>query len=121
MARADFLDRFYDEFLASSPRVREKFARTDLDRQKAALRASLPLMHLAAQQEGTVPPVFLESLARRHGASQLAVGAEFYDLWLDSLLKAVQASDPRWSPELGAAWERVMGVGIAYLLTRFNP
>jgi hypothetical protein len=49
------------------------------------------------------------------------VGAEFYDLWLDSLLKAVQASDPRWSPELGAAWERVMGVGIAYLLTRFNP
>lgn len=44
-----FLDRFYEIFLASSPKVREKFANTDFVRQKSALRASLYAMLLATR------------------------------------------------------------------------
>jgi hemoglobin-like flavoprotein len=120
-AHPDFLDLFYEVFLASSPKVREKFANTNLLKQKAALQASFTLLLETAQREGEAPPVHLENLARRHGASELAVGAELYDLWLDSLLVAVQASDPAWTPEVAAAWERVMGVGIAYLCSRYWP
>ena len=44
-----FLDRFYDRFLRSSPKVRRKFAGTDFVRQKRMLQASLQLMLVAAQ------------------------------------------------------------------------
>jgi hemoglobin-like flavoprotein len=115
-----FLDRFYESFLASSPRVREKFAHTDFEKQKATLKASLSLMLLAARQEGQGPPEFLDGLAQRHGASQLAVGAELYDLWLDSLLETVRVSDPHWNPGVAEAWEQVLAVGIAYLCHRYN-
>lgn len=115
-----FLERFYEVFLASSPKVREKFAHTDFAKQRAALQASFTLILQAARQEGGAPPTYLDSLAHRHGASQLAVGAEFYDLWLDSLLVAVRAWDPAWRPEVAVAWERVLGVGIAYMCSRFQ-
>ena len=119
-ADPDFLSLFYEGFLASSPKVREKFVNTDLVKQKVALQASFSLMLRAARKEGNDPPDYLEALARRHGASQLAVGAELYDLWLDSLQVAVKACDPAWSAEVASAWEKVMGVGIHYLCSRYN-
>jgi hemoglobin-like flavoprotein len=119
-ANPGFLDLFYETFLASSPKVREKFANTDFGRQKQMLHASFNLMLRAAQNEGSGPPTYLEDLAQRHGARQLAIGADFYDLWLDSLLAAVRATDPACAPDIEEAWEKVMGIGIAYLCTRYN-
>lgn len=115
-----FLDAFYESFLGSSPKVREKFAGTDFDRQKAALRASFHTMLMAARDEGNGPERWLGPLAERHGARQLQIGSDYYDLWLDSLLKAVKACDPGWSQEVEAAWEAVMGVGIRYLIGHYN-
>ena len=119
-AQPGFLDRFYEIFLASSPKVSEKFARTDFTRQKQMLHTSFSLMLRAAQNEESGPPDYLQTLARRHGAGQLAIGADFYDLWLDSLLAAVRASDPLTSPKVEQAWETVMGIGIKYLCTHFH-
>jgi hemoglobin-like flavoprotein len=115
-----FLDLFYRAFLASSPKVEEKFAHTDFAKQKQALQGSFRLMLRAAREEGQGPPAFLEDLARRHGADQLAIGAEFYDLWLDSLLATVRACDPEHSLEVESAWEQVMGIGIRYLCSRYH-
>jgi hemoglobin-like flavoprotein len=114
-----FLDRFYQTFLASSPKVKEKFVNTDFVRQKRALRASLHLMLVAASEEDG-PRKYLAGLAARHGRSQLDIGAELYDLWLDSLLTTVKASDPEFSSEVEAAWESVMTVGIQYLLSHYD-
>lgn len=119
-AHPGFLDRFYGLFLASSPKVQEKFAGTDFVKQKQMLNASFNLMLRAAQNEGGGRLEYLDDLATRHGAKQLAIGAELYDLWLDSLLEAVRGCDPAASAEVEAAWEQVMGVGIAYLSARFN-
>jgi hemoglobin-like flavoprotein len=58
-------------------------------------------------------------LAERHSSRQLSIGSELYDLWLDSLLAAVQECDPETSSEVEAAWEAVMMVGIGYLLSRY--
>ncbi len=115
-----FLDLFYQTFLTSSPKVQEKFANTDFEKQKRALHGSFHLMLRAAREEGQGPPAFLEDLAKRHGSAQLAVGAEFYDLWLDSLLAAVRACDPAHSPAVELAWEKVMGIGIRYLCSRYH-
>ena len=119
-AKPEFLDLFYDTFLASSPKVREKFANTEVANQKRMLSASFNLMLRAAQNEESGPPEYLEELAKRHGAKQLAIGADLYDLWLDSLLVAVRASDPAYSMKIEAAWEKVMGIGIKYLCLRYN-
>jgi hemoglobin-like flavoprotein len=120
LADPDFLDIFYGNFLGSSPKVREKFAGTDFDRQKEMLRASFDTMLKAARDEENGPETWLGPLAERHGARQLRIGAELYDLWLDSLLKTVKACDAGWSEEVEEAWEKVMGIGISYLCSRYN-
>ena len=111
-----FLDRFYELFLATSPKVREKFAHTDFTRQKEALRASLQAMLAAAAGDSERP---LSRLAERHSSRDLNIGAELYDLWLDSLLAAVKECDADFSPEVEQAWEEVMMVGIGFLLSRY--
>lgn len=119
-ADPDFLDMFYGTFLGSSPKVREKFAGTDFERQKRALRASFDTLLLAARDSTGGAESYLGPLAERHGARQLRIGAELYDLWLDSLLKTVEACDPGFSPEVAVAWEAVMDVGIRYLCEHYN-
>lgn len=118
-AHEGFLELFYERFLASSPKVAEKFANTDFVRQKRALRASLHTMLLAAEDEDRGPARYLADLAARHGSRELAIGAELYDLWLDSLLSAVRECDPDCSREVEQAWERVMMVGIDFMLDRY--
>jgi hemoglobin-like flavoprotein len=115
----DFLDRFYEIFLASSPEVKEKFAQTDFERQKKALRASLDTMALAAADEEKGPAYYLQDLAQRHSRGDLGVGAALYDDWLDSLLTVVQERDSLYTPEVREAWERVMMVGISYLMSKY--
>ena len=115
-----FLDRFYGRFLGSSPKVREKFVGTDFIRQKRMLQASLQLLLVAAREPESRPLPYLDEVAARHSASQMAIGAELYDLWLDALLATVREVDPGWSPEVERAWESVMTVGISYLVSRYN-
>ena len=119
-SQTGFLDRFYDRFLASSPKVKEKFQDTDFVRQKRALKASLHLILLAAGDEDGDAGKYLADVAEKHNAKNLDIGAELYDLWLDSLLETVKESDPEWSDEVGRAWEEVMMVGIHYLTVRYN-
>jgi hemoglobin-like flavoprotein len=118
-ATPGFLDSFYERFLASSPKVREKFANTDFARQKRALQASLHMMLLAARDEEKGPSGYLDELAVRHSRQQLSIGSELYDYWLDSLIDTVHVCDPRFTPEIEQAWEKVMMVGIKYLLSRY--
>ncbi len=119
-ARPDFLDLFYEKFLASSPEVAEKFAQTDFVKQKASLRASFHHLLLVAKDPKQGPDAYLHDVAVRHGAGQLAIGARLYDLWLDTLLETVRACDPECFPEVEAAWEEVMMVGIHYLCSNYD-
>jgi len=115
-----FLDRFYELFLASSPKVREKFARTDFVHQKRALRGSLHMMLLAAENVEHGPDKYLRDLAISHSRPHLDIGAELYDLWLDSLLAAVKQCDGKYDAQVEDAWENVMMVGISYLLGHYH-
>lgn len=115
-----FLDIFYEKFLASSTKVRAKFAHTDFSRQKRLLRASFYLILLASDDEEHGPERYLKYLAARHSAKGLGIGAQLYDLWLDSLLHAVKQCDPEYGPEVEAAWEEMMGIGIRYMLDHYH-
>ena len=119
-AQPDFLELFYKAFLASSPKVREKFKNTDFTRQKRALRASLHMMLLAAGDEEKGPERYLKDLANLHSRRELDVGAELYDLWIDSLLATVRQCDPQFDPHVEDAWEAVMMIGVSYLLSHYH-
>lgn len=112
-----FLDRFYERFLASSPKVREKFANTNFVRQKRALRASLQILSLVADDDRG-PGRYLGELAVQHGQKHLDIGAELYDLWLDSLIATVREIDPQFDAEIEGAWEQVAMVGIHYMISK---
>jgi hemoglobin-like flavoprotein len=115
-----FLDIFYDKFLASSTKVRAKFAKTDFARQKRLLRASFYMILLASENEQEGPEKYLKYIAARHSASDLNVGSHLYDLWLDSLLQTVKECDSEYSADVEEAWEDVMGIGIKYMLQHFH-
>lgn len=117
---AAFLDLFYERFLASSPKVRDKFANTNFARQKRLLRASFYLILLASEDPEGGPERYLKHLAERHSTRDLDIGTEFYDLWLDSLLEAVKLCDAQYGPEVERAWEEMMGIGIDYMLKRYH-
>ena len=119
-AKPGFLDLFYEKFLASSPKVKEKFSSTDFVRQKSAVRASFNLMMLAARDEETGPERHLKDLAARHNRRDLNIGSDFYDLWLDSLVDTVKEWDPEFDPKIEAAWESVMTIGIGYMMANFD-
>jgi hemoglobin-like flavoprotein len=119
-ADSSFLEKFYETFLASSPKVREKFKDTDFTRQRRALRASLHVMLLAAEDEEKGPERYLKDLAQLHSRQDLDVGAELYDLWIDSLLATVGKIDPQFSDRVERAWEDVMMVGVSYLLSHYH-
>jgi hemoglobin-like flavoprotein len=84
------------------------------------LQASLQMLMVAAQGDPDSVAPYLDRVAARHGAADMAIGAELYDLWLDALLATVHETDPDWTPGVSEAWEDVMTVGIRYLLGQYN-
>lgn len=114
-----FLERFYEVFLAASPEAREKFANTDLAKQRRMLKASLVLMMLSAGEkpEGQV---HMERIASVHGQHGHDIPAALYDVWLQSLLQVVTEFDPAADPEVLAVWRRVLAPGIAYMKSRHD-
>ncbi len=107
-----FLDRFYSEFLSSSHEVKEAFSQTDMERQKAMLNASMyQLMNLYEKPDDQVI-AHIQELGAHHGKHALQIPAHLYDLWLESLLVAVSASDPEYDHELEKIWREVMSYGI---------
>ena len=114
-----FLDRFYEVFLASSPKVLAMFEHTNFYRQKRALQASLHGMLLHARADSTSSDPYLVEVAQRHDHTHLNIGAELYDLWLDSLLATVKECDPNCTPNVLAAWEQAMTLGIQFFLSHY--
>jgi hemoglobin-like flavoprotein len=119
-ANPGFLDLFYETFLASSPKVREKFANTNFDRQKRWLHASFYLILLASEDPEHGPERYLQHLAERHSVRDLDIGSDLYDLWLDSLLAVVEECDPEFDEAIASAWEQVMEIGIDYLVRHYR-
>lgn len=116
-AQPEFLSRFYELFVASSPEIAEKFKNTDFNRQRRMLKASLYLLIYAIEgkPEGVV---HLERMSEVHGEKGLGVAGWMYDVWFDCLLKAVKEFDSHFLPETETAWQNVLREGIDLMKKR---
>lgn len=108
-AKADFFDDFYQHFLASSPKVREKFVNTDMVGQKRLLRQGI--LNLVMYARG-MPDTKLKALGQTHNRHGFDIGPELYDIWLHSLLSTIKKHDQHYSPEIADAWKDVLIKGI---------
>ena len=119
-ATPGFLDAFYQRFVASSDEVRAKFAKTDMMRQVQMLEDTLFVVANAVQgEEGSPARSDLPRIAERHSRRDLDIGPELYDLFLECLVVTVRTHDPKFTPEVEAAWREVMGFSIDYMRKRY--
>lgn len=119
-ATPGFLDAFYQRFVASSDEVRAKFAKTDMLHQVHVLEDTLFVVANAVQgEEGSPARMALPRIAERHSHKDLDIRPELYDLFLECLIVTVRTHDPKFAPEVEAAWRDVMGFGIEYMRQRY--
>jgi hemoglobin-like flavoprotein len=118
-ASPNFLERFYELFLATSPEVAEKFNGTDWLRQKRMLVASFYLM-MMAEETGTEGDPHLERIARLHGRRRLGVPPEMYSTWLDCLVQSAREHDRLFTPETERVWRAMMQKGISFMQGQYE-
>ena len=112
LSNLHFLERFYSEFINSSPEVASVFSHTNMERQKAMLSASLyQLMNYYGSNDEKAKK-YIQQLGAQHGVYGHKIPLHLYDLWLESLITAVKESDPQFDPSLEAIWREVMTQGI---------
>jgi hemoglobin-like flavoprotein len=119
-ATPGFLDAFYQRFVASSDEVRAKFAKTDMLRQVQMLEDTLFVVANAVQgEEGSPARMALPRIAERHSHKDLDIRPELYDLFLECLIVTVRTHDPKFTPDVEAAWREVLGFSIDYMRKRY--
>lgn len=96
LARHNFMDRFYDEFM-KNPDVSEKFKDTNMAMQKIVLKSSLYLMLGVANGS---PGIAMNKLAVAHDRNHRAISAILYQHWLNAMVNVVKATDLQITPEI---------------------
>jgi hemoglobin-like flavoprotein len=117
-ASEKFFDDFYETFLKSSPRAKEKFKDVDMARQKGLLRDAIAFMVMFFDGS-SVATAKVDKLASSHSRARLNIEPDLYKFWLESLLVTVARHDARFGPEQDRAWRAVMGKGIAALVAGY--
>ena len=107
-----FIRVFYDVFLDSSTEIRPLFAQTDFALQRRALRASLYVM-VAASARRQADLSTLADLAQRHRV--LRIKPHHYELWMQSLLSAVEQCTEHFDAEVARVWREAFRSGIDYM------
>lgn len=106
-----FLDAFYDELLASDPRIKPMFARTDMAKQKELLKHGLTMLVMYSTG-AAMAKTAIQQLAVKHDRAHLNIDTGLYRFWIESLLRCVKKYDPKYDETLGKAWNEVLNQGI---------
>ena len=105
-----FIERFYEVFMDSDPRIRPLFAGTDMGRQRMALRRgiSVAIFHAAGSPLSRRATAEMACVHARRGRAP--VDPALYPYWIESLLKVVAEADPEADEALLARWRQAMEV-----------
>lgn len=106
-----FFDDFYDAFVKTSPKIREKFTKTDFVKQKKLLRQSITFIIMFYTGSSMADNV-VRDLGQSHSRKQLDIDPSLYTFWIESLVQTIKKSDPKFTPELEAAWRKVLDRGV---------
>ncbi|WP_157964603.1 globin domain-containing protein [Algibacillus agarilyticus] len=105
----EFYTFFYQLFMARDPAINKLFDGVDIEHQISMLNHSL--VYMIVYSGAKVANSEIQKLADFH-QNEIKVQAYMYDIWLDCLIEAVQAFDPRFNADTEAAWRDVLGPSI---------
>ena len=115
-----FFDRFYDYFLKSDPRIMPMFRNTDMEKQKKLLRAGINYAIMYTTDSGhSSSEMALSRIRKSHSQTNLNISPNLYPLWISSLIHAVKVTDPKFTPELDEAWQKVLSASVEYIKAGF--
>ena len=115
----EFFDKFYVNFMGSSPEIPPFFTKTDMHKQKQLLREGISYMLLFADGSdgGTIA---INKIGVIHDEKHVKVKPELYPLWINSLLKTIAEHDHRFNDELKEKWKTVLAEGIKRFTEMFR-
>ncbi|QSE96339.1 globin [Fulvivirga lutea] len=114
LASGDVLDTFYQEFLGSSPEIKERFKNTDFEKQKKLLKHGINLMIMFAA-ENLAGKSGLKRIRESHDSKHLNINPKLYDLWKFCLLQAIKSHDYKYNNLVESSWNNVLDKGIRYI------
>lgn len=117
-AKPEFYASFYANFFKACPDARARFAKTDFERQHKLLHHAIGLLLIYPKHQGDELNL-LSRIARRHGRKDLNIPVEMYPPFVDALMQTVRQCDPSLTPDLEAAWRRILAVGVAYMQSKY--
>ena len=106
----NFIERFYEIFLASHPDIAPMFAETDFQKQRMALRRGISsaISHAGGS---SLTKRTINQMADVHSRKGHApVTPELYRYWVESLVQAVGETDPEVTSQLLERWRQGMSV-----------
>ena len=109
---AVFYNTFYELFLDSSPRVREIFKNTNIDLQKKILHGSI--VNIINFSVSKIASSKLIALAHQH-KNDLHIDDELYDLFIDTFLKALEKTYPKYNKGCEVAWRVSLAPGVEFM------
>jgi len=119
LARDEFIDKFYDRYITSNDLVAEKFAHTEMKKQKLMLEASL---HIIMALKTSTPENAVKHFKRigvAHGREQHDIPPALYDLWLESLIETVKEFDVKYDSDVDVAWRDILSDGIRIMKSMY--
>jgi hemoglobin-like flavoprotein len=106
----NFIERFYEIFLASHPDIAPMFEKTDFAKQRMALRRGISAA-ISHASGSSLSQRTTDQMADSHSRQgRTPVPPELYPYWVDSLAQTVSEMDPEANPELLARWRKGMGI-----------
>lgn len=114
LASGDVLETFYQEFLKSSPVIKEKFVNTDFNNQKKLLKHGINLMVMFAG-DGFAGQSGLKRIRESHDHNHLDIKPELYNLWKQCLMSAIKKHDYKYNHLVESSWNAVLDKGINYI------
>jgi len=106
-----FFQDFYTLFTSRSEEISDLFARTDMSRQIAMVKASL--YQMVTFYASGVLTESMRGTARAH--EHLNIPPQLYDIWLDCLIEAVALHDPVFDEKTELAWRLALSPGITFM------
>ena len=119
LARNDFIDKFYDKYIASNELVTQRFAHTDMKKQKEMLKASLHKIMALRLSDPDDAAAHFKRVGITHGRKNHDIAPELYDLWLNCLLEAVRECDEQYNIDVDTAWREVLSGGIKIMKSMY--
>jgi len=99
----DLIGRFYELLLAADPVIPQKFANTDMHKQKELLVHGINLALMFAEGNA-IGKNGLSRLQESHNRHNLDIKPEFYHFWIESFIQAVSEIDPEYNDDIKTEW-----------------